>query len=311
VSKRSGATITAAPEAPVPLRIAVLGLGLIGGSAAQVWRTVGHSVVGWSRRQSTVALAVDRGILDIGAPSATAAVDYADIVVLATPVLAMRALMGEISSALRVGAIVTDVASTKEAPERWAAELLPAHAHWIGAHPMAGKEVSGLDHVDPSLFRGRTWVVVPPPGADRKAVATVERLGRELGSRVIEMDASSHDDAVANVSHLPFMASTALSDAVIGSERFEAWSAVAATGLRDLTRLASGDALMHRDICITNRDRIADAMDRFATELASMAAQVRALPDPDEASGTTALDALGARFARVKADRDEWLPTAR
>jgi prephenate dehydrogenase len=176
---------------------------------------------------------------------------------------------------------------------------------------MAGKELSGLSHVDPDLFRGRTWVVVPPPGASRDAVSTVERLGQELGSRIIEMDAASHDEAVAYVSHLPFMVSTALSAAVIGSERFVAWSAVAASGLRDMTRLASGDALMHRDICATNRDQIADAMERFAAAFATMAAQVRALPDDHKLSAADNLEDLGSTFERVKADRDAWLPHAR
>jgi prephenate dehydrogenase len=296
---------------PHPFRIAVLGLGLIGGSASMVWRAAGHELVGWSRRTSTVDAAVARRLVDIGAPSARAAVEGADIVVLATPVLAMRSLMREIAGNLSAGVIVTDVASTKQAPETWAAELLPSETRWVGAHPMAGKELSGIDHVDPGLFRDRTWVVVPPPNAHRKAVETVTRLGRELGSRVIEMDAASHDEAVANVSHLPFMVSTALSQAVIGNDQFDAWSSVAATGLRDLTRLASGDALMHRDICVTNRDRIADAMDRFAAEFAAMAGKVRALPAADTAAESVALANLGATFQHVKSDRDAWLPNAR
>jgi prephenate dehydrogenase len=311
VSERDDASATVASSSFQRLRIAVLGLGLIGGSAAKAWRSVGHHVVGWSRRDATVALAVARGIVDVGAPSASSAVEAADVVVLAPPVLAMRALMCEISPALREGAIVTDVASTKEAPQQWASEFLPSYVRWVGAHPMAGREVSGLDHVDPELFRGRTWVVVPPANADHGAVDTVADLGRALGSRVIQMDASAHDDAVANVSHLPFMASTALSDAVIGSAHFDAWSDVAATGLRDLTRLASGDALMHRDICLTNRDRIADAMDRFAAAFASMATQVRSLPSADEAQGSATLEALGQTFERIKSDRDRWLPYAR
>jgi len=311
VSDVTGAT------APVPaigapiLHVAVLGLGLIGGSAAQAWRNRGHRITGWSRRAETVSLAVDRGIIDDGAGSAASAAAGADVVVLAPPVLAMREVLRAIAPVLRSGAIVTDVASTKQAPERWASELLPAHTHWVGAHPMAGKELSGLNHVDPNLFRGRTWVVVPPPGASRHAVAVVERLGQEAGSRIVEMDAASHDEAVANVSHLPFMVSTALSAAVIGSERFADWSSVAASGLRDLTRLASGDAIMHRDICATNRNQIADAMERFAAAFAEMAAQVRALPDDHDSSTTGELAGIGSMFDRVKAVRDAWLPNAR
>ena len=311
MSNVAGATAPSPASGAPLLHIAVLGLGLIGGSAAQAWRNRGHRITGWSRRAETVSLAAIRGIIDDGANSAASAVHGADVVVLAPPVLAMREVLRAIAPKLRTGAIVTDVASTKQAPERWASELLPAHTHWVGAHPMAGKELSGLSHVDPDLFRGRTWVVVPPPGASRDAVSTVERLGQELGSRIIEMDAASHDEAVAYVSHLPFMVSTALSAAVIGSERFVAWSAVAASGLRDMTRLASGDALMHRDICATNRDQIAGAMERFAAAFATMAAQVRALPDDHKLSAADNLEDLGSTFERVKADRDAWLPHAR
>lgn len=299
---------------PLParrLRIAVLGLGLIGGSCAQAWRTAGHHLTGWSRRASTVEAAVARGIVDQGAATAQDAVRGAEVVVLAPPVLSFRPLLTDIAPALRTGAIVTDVASTKAAPERWATAALPPHARWVGSHPMAGREVSGLDHVDPDLFRGRTWVVVPPADADPDAVATVSHLGRALGSRVIEMTADAHDEAVANVSHLPFVASTVLSQAVIGDVRFDAWSCVAATGLRDLTRLASGDALMHRDICVTNRDRIAAAMDRFAEVFASMAANLRALPEPEDAEGSDPMAAIEAAFVLAKSDRDAWLPNAR
>lgn len=311
MSPPTNATARSAINGDSTLHIAILGLGLIGGSAAKAWRGCGHRVTGWSRRPETVALAVARAIVDDGAESAGAAVADADIVVLAPPVLAMRDLLRAIAPELRAGTVVTDVASTKEAPERWASAHLPAHVHWVGAHPMAGKELSGLDHIDPELFRGRTWVVVPPLGAERHAVAVVSRLGHDVGSRVIEMDAASHDAAVANVSHLPFMVSTALSAAVIGNDRFGDWSAVAATGLRDLTRLASGDALMHRDICATNRGRIAEAMDRFAFEFAAMAEMVRALPDDDDEAEIDALKHLGSQFDRVKADRDAWLPNAR
>ncbi len=309
--KPSGSDASSPARPAVPLRIAVLGLGLIGGSAAAAWRRLGHDLVGWSRRPATIEAAIERGIVGAGAKSAAMAASDVDVVVLAPPVLAMRDLLAEIAPALRPGTIVTDVASTKVAPETWASATLPAHARWVGAHPMAGKEVSGLDHVDPGMFRGRTWVVVPPPGAELQAVSVVSRLGRELGSRVIEMSAVAHDHAVANVSHLPFMVSTALSDAVIGDPDFPEWSTVAATGLRDITRLASGDALMHRDICLTNRDRIADAMARFARILDTLAAEVRALPDPDAASGTEALATMETTFVRAKADRDAWLPNAR
>src|SRR5687768_4895693 len=162
-------------------RVAIVGLGLIGGSAALALRAAGHHVLGYARREETRALARRLGAVD-ETPETLAAAAQADVVLLAPPVLAMRALLRELAPHLRDGTVVTDSASTKSDVERWAGDTLPAGVRWVGGHPMAGKEAAGLEHADASLFRGRTWCIVPPPTADPGAVRLVTRLAAATGA---------------------------------------------------------------------------------------------------------------------------------
>ena len=296
---------------PTFLRISVVGLGLIGASAAGAWRQAGHSVTGWGPRPVTRDTALARGFVDAAPESLAETVANSDVVVLAAPVLAIRQLLTDIAPHLSPGTVVTDVASTKASVEEWALGVLPASVEWVGGHPMAGRETAGIDHADSTLFNNRVWVVVPSNNARDVSVDRVVRLATDAGSKVITMTAADHDVAVAQVSHVPFMISTALSDAVIGNSKFGEWAPVAATGLRDITRLASGDATMHRDICVTNRDNIAKGLEDVSAVLADLARQVRELPNPATAVGSEALEVLDQTFRRIKYDRDGWLPNAK
>lgn len=296
---------------PTFLRISVVGLGLIGASAAAAWRQAGHLVTGWGPRLVTRDTALARGFVDAAPESLAETVANSDVVVLAAPVLAIRQLLTDIAPHLAAGTVVTDVASTKASVEEWALGVLPANVEWVGGHPMAGRETAGIDHADPTLFNNRVWVVVPSSNASDVSVGRVVRLATDAGSKVITMTAADHDVAVARVSHVPFMISTALSDAVIGNRRFGEWAPVAATGLRDITRLASADATMHRDICVTNRDNIAKGLEDVSAVLADLARQVRELPNPASAIGSEELEVLDQTFRRIKYDRDGWLPNAK
>jgi prephenate dehydrogenase len=289
------------------VRISIVGLGLIGGSAGMAWRAAGHHVVGYARRAVSGQRARELGAIDEIAPTLGAAADV-EVAVLAPPVLAIRPLMEQLAPYLRPGAIVTDVASTKRAVERWAAHVLPAHVQFVGGHPMAGKETAGIEHADGALFRHRTWCIVPPPNAEEDAVRRVTALADDTGARTLLLDSVAHDRAVAAVSHLPFMAAIAMAQCVIERDDFASLGAVAGTGLRDMTRLASGDALMHRDICATNRDYLVGELERYAEQVAALANLLRQLPGPNEpmADGP-ALAELAERFARLKAARDGWL----
>lgn len=296
---------------PNCLRVSVIGLGLIGASAAAAWRQVGHLVTGWGPRLATRETALARGFVDAAPESLAETVANSDVVVLAAPVLAIRQLLSDIAPHLAAGTVVTDVASTKVSVEEWARDILPSDVEWVGGHPMAGRETAGIEYADAALFRNRVWVVVPSIAAGRSSVDRVVRLATDAGSKVITMNADEHDMAVAQVSHVPFMISTALSEAVIGNTRFGEWAPVAATGLRDTTRLASGDATMHRDICVTNRDNIAQGLEQVSAVLSDLARQIRELPNPAMALGTKELDVLDQTFRRIKHDRDGWLPNAR
>lgn len=296
---------------PTFLRISVVGLGLIGASAAAAWRQAGHLVTGWGPRLVTRDTALARGFVDAAPESLAESVANSDVVVLAAPVLAIRQLLTDIAPHLSPGTVVTDVASTKASVEEWALGVLPASVEWVGGHPMAGRETAGIDHADHTLFNNRVWVVVPSNNARDVSVDRVVRLAIDAGSKVITMTAADHDVAVAQVSHVPFMISTALSDAVIGNSKFGEWAPVAATGLRDITRLASGDATMHRDICVTNRDNIVKGLEDVSAVLADLARQVRELPNPATAIGSEELEVLDQTFRRIKYDRDGWLPNAK
>lgn len=296
---------------PTFLRISVVGLGLIGASAAAAWRQAGHLVTGWGPRLVTRDTALARGFVDAAPESLAESVANSDVVVLAAPVLAIRQLLTDIAPHLSPGTVVTDVASTKASVEEWALDVLPANVEWVGGHPMAGRETAGIDHADHTLFNNRVWVVVPSNNARDVSVDRVVRLAIDAGSKVITMTAADHDVAVAQVSHVPFMISTALSDAVIGNSKFGEWAPVAATGLRDITRLASGDATMHRDICVTNRDNIAKGLEDVSAVIADLARQVRELPNPATAIGSEELEVLDQTFRRIKYDRDGWLPNAK
>ncbi len=293
--------------APPALRVAIAGLGLIGGSAGLALRAAGHAVVGYARREETRRLAVQCGAVDDAPATLAEAVAGAQVVLLAPPVLAMRELLGLVAPHLAPGAVVTDAASTKADIERWALDLLPAGARWVGSHPMAGKETAGIEHADSALFRERTWCVVPPPGADPEAVAVVTRLARDTGARTMEIDAASHDRAVAAVSHMPFMAAAAIAQSVIARESFGEIASIAGPGLRDMTRLASGDAVMHRDICLTNRDNLVAELEEYVARLSQAISLLRRQPDPDDAAGHPAVAEMGAYFADLKTARDTWL----
>jgi prephenate dehydrogenase len=272
-------------------------------------RRAGHTVVGYSRRAVTRQRALEIGAIDEAVDFLTGAAD-ADVVLLAPPVIAIRALLAELAPDLRSGTVVTDAASTKADVERWARASLPQGVHWVGSHPMAGKETAGIEHADGSLFDGRTWCVVPPPGAEPWAVERVAQLARATGARTIELDAQAHDRAVAAVSHLPFTVGAVIAHAVIDRESFPAIAPIAGTGLRDMTRLASGDAIMHRDICLTNRDNIVRELEHFSERLGDMIALLRQLPAADgvdTVDGSSSATELGDLFEHLKRSRDEWL----
>lgn len=280
-------------------RIAIVGLGLIGGSlglALKEAKGAGIEVVGFSRRSETVARAKERGAVDKAASSLESAVSEVDVVVVATPVMAIKEIFERVASHLPPGCIVTDIGSTKTRVMQWADEYLPSSASFVGGHPMAGKETSGLDEADADLFRDCVYCLVPAPRVPEQAVEAVVGLVEAVGAKPLLIDAESHDSLVAGVSHLPILLSASFVAATAGSSQWPEMAKLAAGGYRDMSRLASGDPHMNRDICVTNRDEIIRWMDRYIEELT----QFRRLVAEGNGELINALD-------RARQAREEWL----
>jgi prephenate dehydrogenase len=253
--------------ARLPGRIAFLGFGLIGGSIARALRAAGShaQLVAWTPGGAGPAEGMARGILDEAAVSTAEAIDGAGLVILAGPPLAVVATLADLAGPLRahLGAdtTVTDVASTK------AQITASASAHelrFVGGHPMAGRETTGVAAATADLFVGRPWVIVPTEKARPIDVERVRALALSVGARPLPMAADEHDAAVAAISHLPLVLAAALVQSVAGSpegtSNWPAASELAATGWRDMTRLALGDPEMGAGILATNAAPVAERL---------------------------------------------------
>lgn len=280
-------------------KIAILGLGLIGGSLGLALKRSplrDVEIVGYSRRRETREKARQMKAIDRAAPDAQDAVRDAAVVIIATPILTIRRMMEDIASALPENCVVTDVGSTKADVMRWAEELLPGHASFVGGHPMAGREQSGIDAADAALFEDKAYCVVPSVGAKQTAVNAIVGLAKLVGAVPVFMDAEEHDSYVAAVSHLPLVVSTALFTLARESAAWPEMSRLASSGFRDVTRLASGNPEMSEDICRTNRENIVHWLDRMVAELR----KYRDLIQGDD-------EALLNAFAGAQAERDAFL----
>ena len=251
-------------------RIAIVGVGLIGGSLGMAWRARGAAaeVVGVTRREETIAEALKVGAIDRGTTDPLEGVRDADVVVIATPVGLIVPMAKRIAPALRPGCIVTDVGSTKSVVcrEIWADR--GARYVFIGGHPMAGSEKAGVLAADLYLFQNAPYVLVPPEGCPESALETLVGLSKAAGAVPMIMDCDRHDAIVATVSHLPHIVAAALVNAATArGKQYESLLQLAAGGFRDTTRVASGVEDVWTDICLTNAEQIAAALDAFQFEL--------------------------------------------
>lgn len=250
-------------------KIAVLGLGLIGGSLALALRAVGlaEQVAGFDAEPIVTRYAMERGAISQVCATPEEAARDADVVVLATPVLAMRGLLARIAPVLKRGALVTDTASTKASVVAWAEALLPPHVAFVGGHPMAGREASGIEAADAHLFDGCAYCLTPTIGVDSESMLMLSEIVERLGAHPVTLDAEQHDRYVAGISHLPFVLSTALVQALGESQDWLEMARLAASGYRDMSRLAAGSPAMYRDICLTNKESILDWLDALTAQL--------------------------------------------
>lgn len=280
-------------------RITIIGLGLIGGSLGLALKASGRrdlEVIGHDRERAVEVRAAQVGAIDRGEHNLPRAVERSHLVIIATPILAIREVMEQVAPYLPEGCIVSDTGSTKALVMQWAEELLPPTVHFIGGHPMAGRERQGIDQAEAGLFADSAYVVIPSLPADEGAVGALLGIIGLIGAHPLFLDASEHDRYVAAISHLPLILSASLFTLVRSSPAWPDLAALAASAFRDLTRLASGDPQMSRDICLTNRDAILHWIDRMAAELQ----RYRQLVAGDD-------EELLRLFVQAQADRDEFL----
>ncbi len=250
-------------------RVALIGLGLIGGSIGLALHKAkaAQEVVGYDLGKGVSDRARKVGAIDQAYSTLADTVRGAELVVLATPVGAMRALLQNLATCVTPGAVVTDVASTKAQVISWAEEFLPPSVSFVGGHPMTGKEQSGVEAADASLFQNRIYCLAPTARTRPAAINKVSAFVEALGARVRFLEPTEHDGQVAGVSHLPFIASIALVNTIAASSSWGDASLLAASGFRDMSRLAGGSPEMYRDICLTNSEAITHWLDEYITTL--------------------------------------------
>lgn len=294
-------------------RIAIIGLGLIGTSiglglrdwAARERRGSGGTmrIVGFDtdllQQQTAKRMkAVNETSWDL--PST---VRDADLVIVATPVGAVREVFVSIGDHLKHGSVVTDTCSTKAQVMTWARETLPTTTSFVGGHPLAGKTQS-TEAAEGTLFQGATWCLCPTVKATESAVNTVLGMVAALGAAPQFIDPSEHDGFVGAVSHLPFLLSSVLMHTVSTGPAWREMKTLTASGFRDVSRLAAGSPEMYRDICLTNRESMLRWIDEYSAALGEMRALLA-----DE--GTDQASVLQTYFTEARDARADWATAER
>jgi prephenate dehydrogenase len=247
-------------------QLGVIGCGLMGGSFALALKRNGlvKRVVGYSKSPSTTERAKKLGIIDVAAESALLAVSGSDIVLLAVPVAATEGTFKAIRHLVEPGVLFMDVGSTKrdvvDAARRVLRERIP---NFVPAHPIAGKEVSGIQHADASLYSGRQVILTPLPQTAPELVQKATDVWSAIGAQVLKMSPENHDAAFAAVSHLPHLLAFAYFSAVTHQPAGRDFLSLAGPGFRDFTRIAASEPAVWRDILIANREELLKQSQRF------------------------------------------------
>jgi prephenate dehydrogenase len=282
-------------------RLAIIGVGLIGGSLARALRQAGwvQEVVGCGRGKANLQQALQLGVIDRFSHDPAEAVDGADMVFLAVPLGAMTGVFQAIAPALASDAVVTDGGSVKGSVVADAERVLGAVPPWlVPGHPIAGTENSGVEASFAELYRNRRVILTPTRATDARALARVEAMWQACGAEVVRMEVERHDRILAATSHLPHMLAFSLVDALARTEENDEIFRFAAGGFRDFTRIASSNPVMWRDICLANRSELRNMLKRFADELHDLADAL------DQEDGGERLLQI---FERAKTARDRYV----
>ncbi|WP_369795097.1 prephenate dehydrogenase/arogenate dehydrogenase family protein [Halioglobus sp. HI00S01] len=283
--------------------VAVLGLGLIGGSLARALKANGfcERVIGYGHRAPSLEKGVELGVIDSFTLDLAEVIDSADILVICTPTLVAEQVLAQILPAIAGRAdapIVTDAASVKGNLERAARRICDGQypPRFVLGHPIAGSEQSGVAASRADLYINHRVILTPVAENDADAVSLVRDMWLATGADVVGMDVAQHDAVLAATSHLPHVLAYALVDALAQSDASDDIFRFAAGGFRDFTRIASSDPVMWRDIAIANKAALLEAIDLFSGHLADLRTAV---------AGEDS-DGMHATFTRAKAARDEF-----
>jgi prephenate dehydrogenase len=258
-------------------QLGLIGCGLMGGSFALALKRAGlvKRVVGYSKSPSTTQRAMSMGVIDVEAPSALLAVSGADVVLLAVPVAATEATLKAIKHLVTKDMLIMDVGSTKRDVIDSARRVLRDHiGSFVPCHPVAGREVSGVEHADPDLYTGKQVILTPIDRTHAAQLQKAVQVWEGLGCKVLKMTPEAHDAAFAAVSHLPHLIAFALINAIAGQGPGKDYLSLAGPGFRDFTRIAASEPKMWRDILLANRHELLAQSKLFQTTLLAMEAMI-------------------------------------
>lgn len=265
-------------------------------------------VIGFGHRETTLETARSRGAIDWGTTDLSAAVEDTDLLIICTPVRRIIPLLEKAASSLKRGCIVTDVGSTKKYLVEKAETIVPDGVHFVGGHPMAGSEMTGISSATPNLFRNAFYILTPTAVTESGPLAVMAKLASQVGARMVTLSPEVHDAMMATISHMPHMVSSALVNAASQAQDLHAEAdllALAAGGFRDMTRIAASSSDVWVDICMTNPDETVSAIERFTDHLTNIS---NAIKDKDEERLRCLLDSARAlRTALPGASTEEEL----
>ena len=283
-------------------KLVIFGVGLIGGSVALALKKASGTnpalqIVGVGRSSTSLQAALELGVIDLASSDIATALKDADMVLIATPVAQTSAILQSIKPHLNASTVITDAGSTKGDVLRCADEILGAQFNqFIGGHPIAGAERSGVTAAKADLYLNKNVVLTPTPTTSKLAILTTTQLWQACGANVSEMPAAMHDSIFAAVSHLPHLLAFALVDDIASRPNAAELFGFAASGFRDFTRIAGSHPEMWRDITLANKNALLSELTAYQTELAT----VKTLLENEDGAG------LNALFERASVARNAW-----
>jgi prephenate dehydrogenase len=258
-------------------KVTIVGLGLIGGSLGMaIKKNKLARVIGLTREKGKAAQAVKINAVDYASTNVKGLLQDADIIFVCYPIHLIITEIQKIIQFVKRGAIITDVGSTKELIVKQAEKLMPKGVFFVGGHPMAGKEMVGLEHAEKDLFEGKNYILTTTKKTNPKALRTLKDLLSGIGAKVHVISPELHDRVVAEISHMPVAVAASLIDSVMNSGKLRSkMVALASSGFRDSTRIASGDPSLGTDMFVTNKSAVLSAIAEFKRSLSKLEALIK------------------------------------